>query len=280
MSSALILPQPNWFLQTFVGVDDWCQLVLKNKKTRGRKPDLSPSEYVTCVLFRFHFGIKDWKHTWKKLNTFHRSEFPKLPVYKNFLLGIHRTLPIVCLLLQVMMRLAHTGSTYGIVDSTSLPVCQNRWIKRSKLCKGIAGRGVSSLGWFYGFKAHAFINQNRQLLGLRITAGNVDDRKPVRSLLRWFTGICLADAGYVSHLLKYDLWKKGIRFMTALKKSMKGLATFSQIEWLKKRTPIEGFFSVMKDKEMLYTTQARSFRGYMTNVIASLFSYQLSLVIS
>jgi hypothetical protein len=280
MSSASIVPQRDWFLQTFIGVDNCCQQLLKKKHKRGRPPALSLSEYITCVLFRYQFRIKDWKHAWQILVTFHLNEFPRLPSYKNFLFGVHQTLPVICLLLQAVMRSAHRGSRYGIIDSTSLPVCQNRWITRSKLYKGIAGRGVSSLGWFYGFKAHVCLNQAGRLLGLRITPGNVDDRKPVKSLLKWFRGICLADAGYVSQPLKYELWQKGIHFMTSLKKSMKGLATFTQLEWLSKRTQIEGFFSVMKDKALLYTTQARSFRGFMTNVIASLFCYQFQTAIS
>jgi hypothetical protein len=32
------------------------------------------------------------------------------------------------------------------------------------------------MGWFYGFKLHLVINDQGELLGVNITAGNIDDR--------------------------------------------------------------------------------------------------------
>ena len=42
----------------------------------------------------------------------------------------------------------------SIIDSTKLVVCHNLRIKRHCVFKGLAGRGKSSTGWFYGFKLH------------------------------------------------------------------------------------------------------------------------------
>jgi Transposase DDE domain len=35
----------------------------------------------------------------------------------------------------------------------------------------------SSTGWFFGFKLHIVINHLGELLDIKLTAGNVDDRK-------------------------------------------------------------------------------------------------------
>nr|WP_320412399.1 transposase [Candidatus Regiella insecticola] len=45
-----------------------------------------------------------------------------------------------------------------IVDSTPLAVCDNMRIKRHRVFQGLAERGKSSTGWFFGFKLHAVIN--------------------------------------------------------------------------------------------------------------------------
>ena len=42
-----------------------------------------------------------------------------------------------------------------------------------------AGRGVSTLGWFYGFKLHLIVNTDGELLAAEMTPGNTNDRKPV-----------------------------------------------------------------------------------------------------
>ncbi|ATA92845.1 hypothetical protein CGC56_10830 [Capnocytophaga canimorsus] len=49
-------------------------------------------------------------------------------------------------------RNATTGISF--IDSTTLKVCKNQRIHNHKIFKGIAERGKSSMGWFYGFKLH------------------------------------------------------------------------------------------------------------------------------
>ena len=40
------------------------------------------------------------------------------------------------------------------------------------------------MDWFYGFKLHLAINHQGELLNVALTTGNIDDRKPVRELLK------------------------------------------------------------------------------------------------
>jgi len=42
--------------------------------------------------------------------------------------------------------------------------------------RGVAQRGKSSLGWFYGFKLHIVTNGRGELLAVRLTPGNVNDQ--------------------------------------------------------------------------------------------------------
>ena len=101
------------------------------------------------------------------------------------------------------------GSCRGIsfVDATKLSVCHNRRIKRHKVFEGIAQRGKTSMGWFYGFKLHAIINHHGELLSIRVTPGNIDDREPLRQgLANDIFGKLFGDRGYVSQDLKDKLF--------------------------------------------------------------------------
>ncbi len=72
-------------------------------------------------------------------------------------------------------------------------------MKRNKVLDGLAELDKGSMGWFFGFKLHVVVNEHGDLLGVCLTARNVDDRKPVpqfaETLLKLF-----ADRGYISRL--------------------------------------------------------------------------------
>jgi hypothetical protein len=95
------------------------------------------------------------------------------------------------------------GNCSGIsfVDSTALEVCDPHRIHNHKVFEGIAERGISSMGWFYGLKVHLVINDRGEILACQITPGNVDDRKPVPVLCKCLFGKLIGDRGYISQPL-------------------------------------------------------------------------------
>ena len=60
------------------------------------------------------------------------------------------------------------------------------------------------MGWFYGFKVHLIINHKGEILATKLTAGNIDDRKPVPEMAKDLYGKLYGDKGYVSSLLSDD----------------------------------------------------------------------------
>jgi hypothetical protein len=66
---------------------------------------------------------------------------------------------------------------FSFVDSTSIGVCKNYRIYSHKVFKGLAARGKTTKGWFYGFKLHLIINPEGGLVKASFSAGNKDDRK-------------------------------------------------------------------------------------------------------
>ena len=47
---------------------------------------------------------------------------------------------------------------YIIIDSTPIRVCHIKREKSHKVFKGMATKGKSTIGWFFGFKLHLVIN--------------------------------------------------------------------------------------------------------------------------
>jgi hypothetical protein len=107
--------------------------------------------------------------------------FPRLVSYGRFVELMPAALVPLCGYLQT-----RKGQCSGIsfIDSTSLRVCHNRRIHAHKVFRGRAQRGKTSGDWFYGFKLHLVINDCGELLALRLTPGNVDNRRPVPEFRR------------------------------------------------------------------------------------------------
>jgi hypothetical protein len=145
-------------LELFCDVDNFCQRVATQHQRalpahfgqKVRQPGLWPSEIMTILIHFHQSGYRCFKDYYQQvvLGQLH-AEFPRAVSYARFV----RLVPRVVLLLwaYAQSRCGRcTGSSF--VDSTALKVCHNRRISRNRVCAGIAKRGQSSTGWFYGFK--------------------------------------------------------------------------------------------------------------------------------
>jgi hypothetical protein len=94
------------------------------------------------------------------------------------------------------------------VDSTSLKVCHNIRIPRHKTFDGIARRGKSTMGWFFGFKLHLIVNHLGEIVAAKLTAANVHDIQPVPELAEGLPDKLYGDKGYVSKALEGTLFEK------------------------------------------------------------------------
>jgi hypothetical protein len=115
------------------------------------------------------------------------------------------------------------GKCTGIsfIDATSLKVCHDHRIPSHHVFQDLAARGKTSVDWFFGFKLHLVVNKQGDLLGVQITPGNVDDRKPVPDLLQFLFGKVFAARGDVSQALaKKILQDLGIEFFAKLRRNM------------------------------------------------------------
>jgi hypothetical protein len=148
------------------------------KRTRNKPCELSDSEVIT-IMIAFHLGnFRNIKHFYIDYIQEHlKSEFPKTVSYNRFVeLQQKALLPMV-----IFLKLMRLGTCSGIsfVDSTPIRVCDNKRIFNHKVFQGIATRGKSTMGYFFGFKLHIVVSETGDILNFVITHGNVDDRAPL-----------------------------------------------------------------------------------------------------
>jgi len=173
----------------------------------------------------------------------------------------------------------HTfGKCSGISfwDSTTIEVCNTRRIHSHKVFEGLANRGKSSTGWFYGFKLHLAINDKGEIIACCLTTGNVDDRdwSVISKLTKEMFGKVFADKGYLSAPLFEKLFSQGIQLVTKLRKNMKNkLMDLTDKILLRKRAIIECVNDFLKNICLIEHSRHRSVANFIVNTISALVAY-------
>ena len=171
---------------------------------------------------------------------------------------------------------SHKTDVYYI-DSTFLEVCKNQRIYRHKTFNGLAARGVSSCGWFFGFKLHLITNHIGEIISFMITRGNVSDTTMTVKLSKDLKGFLFGDKGYLSNKTAQDLLKQGLHLITKVRANMKSkqISETNQI-LLRKRGIVETVFGQLKDFRHLVHTKYRSVINYFTNILSALIAYMIN----
>lgn len=273
-------------ISIFCKVDDFCKefsqymkqycIAANDKKVITELPSaLSLSEAMTiCIAFHL-LGYRTFKNYYVQLITEkYKKFFPNLVSYNRFVeLMPYTALPTIFLIH------ARKGKCSGIsfIDSTTLDVCDNHRINQHKVFKGIAQRGKSSTGWFYGFKLHLVINDRGEILSFCLTAGNTDDRNPdvIQHLTKDIIGKLFADKGYISQKLIEKLWNNGIQLITKQKKNAKNKVPMRLYDsiMLRKRAVIESVNDFLKNICQIEHSRHRSHHNFIVNLVAGLAAY-------
>lgn len=269
--------------ELFCAVDDFLnsqklnlvKAILNKRKARNRVGSLTTSELVTIFIWFHCSGYKNFKQYYLEYVCKHlRNEFPGLISYSRFI----QLLPRLMMPMAMFLK-ASFGQCFGIsiIDSTSINVCHNRRIRRNKVFPGLAERGKTTMGWFFGFKVHLIVNDRGELLSVRLTKGNVDDRQPVPKMVKNIFGKLFGDKGYLSASLSKKLRSKGIQLITTIRKNMKNkLMPLLDKIILRKRFIIETINDKLKNECQIEHTRHRSPTNFLINLLAGLICYQMS----
>jgi transposase len=270
-------------LPLFFEVDEFCRwfepvwnqyLLTQNCKKRRRTRSLALSEVMTILILFHQSGYRNLKQFYLQfVCQFLQSEFPSLVSYNRFVEFERDALVPLSAYLQT-----RRGKCSGIsfIDSTKLAVCENLRIPQHRQFTGIAARGKTTLGSFYGFKLHLIVSDSGELLSWQVTPGNIDDRRPVPKLARRLFGKLFGDLGYLSQPLKILLGEQNLELVTKLKRNMKNkFLNLSDKLLLRKRAIIETVFDQLKNISQIEHTRHRSFWNFLVNLAAGLIAYSL-----
>ena len=266
-------------LPLFCDIDDFCLLFeplwehkLLETRQRRRASTLCLSEVMTIITLFHASGYRNFKayYTEQVLKQYAWA-FPRLVSYGRFVELMPSALVPLCGYLQT-----RKGRCSGIsfVDSTSLKVWHNRRIQSHKVFQGCARRGKTSVDWFFGFKLHLVTNDRGELLSLRLTPGNTDDRRPVPELVKGLFGKLFGDKGYISQPLFEALYDEGVQLVTRLKTTMKNrlVSMFDKI-MLRKRAVIESVVDQLKNISQIEHSRHRSVANCFVNLLGGLVAY-------
>ena len=267
----------------FSCLDDFCKTyeeweaheLIPTSRKRRRAGKLVLSEML-FIMTLFHLeAFKNFKMFYLYgICQKHRACFKDLPTYDRFVALMPRLFMPLTILLHSL-----SGEETGIyfADATPLKVCRNKRIYQHKTFDGLAARGKSTMGWFFGFKLHAIINHKGEIMAVKITPGNVDDRAPLEGMLKNLNGKVFADKGYIDKKLFKRLWDQGIHLITGIRKNMKNyLMPWLDKCLLRKRFIIETVFGKLKQDMGLEHSRHRSPVNAMVHVLSCLAAYCLN----
>ena len=277
----------NKLIELFVEVDDLYQSFLQYQKTKQlqavqnptRVPNLNPSEICTILAAYNYSGYKCFEYYYRNsiLKTFH-SCFPNAPSYECFLGYIPKAIDLMYLWLLYTTAWSERTGLY-FIDSKKLAVCHPKREHSNRVFKGIARKGKTSTGWFFGLKIHLTINNLGQIMSFALTSGNVADNNQMllKHLLSKLEGRCVGDKGYLTKLFDF-FYQSGLHLITKPKKNMKKSkilpVTNTYNLLLDKRAVIESVFDILSSVCDIEHTRHRNSTNAMVHILSSLVAYQ------
>ena len=234
---------------------------------------LSLSEVLTIVIAFHGSGYRTFKafYTRQVLPTW-RPAFPNLVSYNRFVELMPWSIgPLACFLPTRYGQ--NTGLSF--IDSTGISVCHRCRANQHRVFPSdCLGWGKNGMGWYYGFKLHLVINDRGELLACKLTAANVDDRKPVPDMVQALTGKLFGDRGYISQALFSQLWEQGLQLVTGCRRNMKQrLVCLQDKLLLRKRAVIESVNDQLKNISQIEHSRHRSAFNFLVNLLAGLVAY-------
>lgn len=269
-------------IEIFCDADDFCIAFEQWEKSQntqrsaaGAKPRMKRSEVIAICVFYQLSGFKNFEYYYRRLvlpcwGTY----FPKLVSHNRFVELVGENWVLLYLFANWRCACSELTGHY-FVDSKKLPVCHNRRIHCHRVFSGIARRGKSSTGWFFGLKLHLVVNHLGGIVRFLLTPANVADNNAgaLKSLLDGLKGSCFGDAGYLTKLFGH-FFENGLKLVTKTRRNMKNcLVTMADKLMLKKRGMIESVNDILVSVHDLEHTRHRSPRNAFANIFAAVAAY-------
>jgi len=274
----------NKLIELFVEIDELLKAYdnyLREKGLLGglrptRVPRLNASEVCTVLVAYHYSGYKCFEYYYRQVILgVHADCFPGAPGYEAFLGYVARAaMPLYLWLFHTACTAQRTGLYF--IDSKKLEVCHPRRERSHRVFKGIAAKGKSSTGWFYGLKLHLVINNLGEVASFLLTPGNVADNNKgvLRYLLSPLKGTCVGDKGYFTSLFGW-FYENGLELVKRPKKNMKALPVRPwKNRLINMRPVIESVFDILGTVCDIDHTRHRKPENALSHILAGLLAYQ------
>jgi hypothetical protein len=263
----------------FYYVDEFCKFFSKEAEkhllgeAKPFKSKMNLSEIITIMIYWHLSGYKNFKSYYTKhVMVYLRKDFPNLVSYTRFVeLMQYAGLPLF-----VFAKCTSSECTgISFIDSAKLAVCNNRRIYSHKVFEGLAQRGKTSMGWFFGFKLHLVTDEYGNIIDFTITSGNVHDANEtiVDSIMKKIQGILVGDKGYIG--LFEHLFNKDIKLIHRLRSNMKNkLISLYEKSLLRRRgSIIETTIGILKDHLSLEHSRHRSVFNFLSHIFSCISAF-------
>lgn len=270
-------------IEIFIDVDDFI-LFFDEWITDNPHPDfikprfegiMSVSEIMTIIIFYQFSGYKCFQYFYTEQVQQELVEyFPHQVSYKRFLRLISKACPLLYVYAKYRCLKSQATGVY-FADSKKLSSCHNKRIYNHQVFKGVAARGRTSMGWFYGLKVHLVINNLGQVMNFVFTPGNTHDSNPevLRELFLKLQGKCYGDKGYLSKIFS-ELYRQGLKLITKIRKNMKNkLMPIEEKYQLMKRGVIESVFDILMTVFDIDHTRHRSSVNGFSHMLGAVTAY-------
>jgi len=284
-------------VEIFYIIDEFCKEIERtmeghcltkdtSKKTRNRAFTMSNSEVITIMIMFHQSHYRDITAFYINYIQQHcQRDFPHTVSYNRFVELQQKALIPMAVFLQLCCLGKCTGISF--MDSTPIRVCHIKREKshmviersRNKVFKGLAAKGKSAIGWFFGFKLHLVVNDKGEIIKFLITPANADDREPLQDsrFHEKLFGKLFADKGYISQSLFEKLFTDNIHLITKIRKNMKNaLMHLHDKIILRKRAVIETINDLLKNGCQIEHTRHRCLANFVGNLVAGLIACNLA----
>jgi Transposase DDE domain len=242
------------------------------------KPKATDIEILAMNITQKACGIVSQNHFYKCLESDYPDYFRHLPDRANYNKRSNRLAHYLDLASQIISEQIPQNSDSFVIDAINLPVCRFARANRLRILKDQidfepkVGYSAIDKQFFKGYKLNLVISTSGVPYSYTVTQGNVHDVRSLLPLGSTLPSNCrlIGDKGYVAHDVQLSLFSTNtIRIITPPKSNTKQKSIWKS-QYGKERRRIETLFSQLCDQMRIKTNYAKSMRGYLANISASL----------
>lgn len=277
------MPIDEFIITVFCWVDNKLKKVTGGVKlrTRGFPPHLSDSEVITMELVGEWCGYDGDEAIWEYFKRHWRAWFPRLGARTTFVRQAANLWRLKQLLQEWLVTdLGARTADCHIIDGFPIAVCKLARAPRSRLLTAEADYGycAAKAEYYYGLKANLLIDLRGVVVGLTITAANVDERDSAYDLVSVIEGLLLGDKGFIRPQFKADCEALGIDLQTPLRQNMTERRPRWWLQLLRRlRKRIETVISQLEQRFGLAKTRARDVWHLTNQVTRKLLAHTLGV---